>query len=290
MSQARRSAPARATTPLARYRLGRAALDLRTFMAAELAALTQVPINTVYSFLADLGPRLTSETLDSGAPGRPKKRYALTGEGVEHLLRQNLEVARALRNTAGEESPEPGAAAGEPIAARGPAASGMKLDALEQLYLEELGDLYSAEKQVLQILPRMASKAADGRLKQAFEEHAELTRRQVERLDSIFGRCDRKPRARKSRGMEVLIAEVKQKAREDLRPAVRDAALISSAHKIEHYQIAGYGTVCTYAQLLGDHQAVRLLQQTLDEEGHSDRQLTRLAEGAVHAVALAEAY
>jgi ferritin-like metal-binding protein YciE len=286
----------RSSTPLARYRLARAALDLRTFTVSELVALTRVPENTVYSFLYDLGlQRVTSEALTSGTPGRPRKLYTLTGEGVEHLVAQNLELAAVLRTEGfGTLAPReeaapptlPQVAIAEPAQVASPAPEpvprrrGMSLDSLHGLYVGELKDLYSAEKQILQALPRMAKKAANPLLRQTFEEHLEVTRKQVERLDEIFERLERSPRGKKCKGMEGLIEESKEIMQEDLEPEVMDAVLISAAHKIEHYEIAGYGTVCTYARLLGEEEDARLIQQTLDEEGQADEKLTRLAESA----------
>jgi ferritin-like metal-binding protein YciE len=154
----------------------------------------------------------------------------------------------------------------------------MELDSLRKLYVEELKDLYSAEKQILQALPKMAKKASNPELKKVFEEHLEVTRRQVERLDMIFEELGKSPRGKKCKGMEGLLEESREIMLEDMEPEVLDAALIAAAHRVEHYEIAGYGTVCIYAQLLGDSQAANLLQQTLDEEGETDKRLTELAE------------
>jgi ferritin-like metal-binding protein YciE len=163
----------------------------------------------------------------------------------------------------------------------------MEIDSLQKLYLEELKDLYSAEKQLLQALPRMAKKSTNPQLRQSFEEHTEVTRKQVERLDKIFERLERSPRGKKCKGMEGLIEEGKEMMEEDMEPEVRDAALISAAQRIEHYEIAGYGTVRTYARLLGEEEDARLLQQTLDEEGETDKKLTQLAESSINVEAVA---
>ena len=164
----------------------------------------------------------------------------------------------------------------------------MEIDSLEKLYLEELKDLYSAEKQILQALPRMAKKASNPQLRAAFEEHLEVTRKQVERLDQIFERIGRSPRGKKCKGMEGLLEEGKEMMQEDMEPEVLDAALISAAQKVEHYEMAGYGTVRSYAQLLGEDADARLLQQTLDEEGEADKKLTQLAESSINVEAVAE--
>jgi ferritin-like metal-binding protein YciE len=163
----------------------------------------------------------------------------------------------------------------------------MEIDSLQKLYVDELKDLYSAEKQLLQALPRMAKKASNPQLRQSFEEHLEVTRMQVERLDKIFERLERSPRGKKCKGMEGLIEEGKEMMEEDMEPEVRDAALISAAQRIEHYEIAGYGTVRTYARLLGEEEDARLLQKTLDEEGETDKKLTQLAESSINVEALA---
>jgi ferritin-like metal-binding protein YciE len=164
----------------------------------------------------------------------------------------------------------------------------MEIDSLEKLYVDELKDLYSAEKQLVQALPRMAKKAMNPQLRAGFEEHLEVTKKQVERLDQIFERLERSPRGKKCKAMEGLIEEGKEMMQEDMEPEVMDAALIAAAQRIEHYEIAGYGTVRTYARLLGQEEDARLLQLTLDEEGNTDKKLTQLAE-SVNVEAMAEA-
>lgn len=154
----------------------------------------------------------------------------------------------------------------------------MEIDDLRKLYVDELKDLYSAEKQILQALPRMAKKAASPDLKKAFEQHLEETRGQVERLDRIFEGLGKSPRGKKCKGMEGLLEEGKEMMEEEMTPEVLDAALIAAAQRVEHYEMAGYGTVRTYARLLGEDQAAKLLQQTLDEEGGADKKLTQIAE------------
>jgi ferritin-like metal-binding protein YciE len=154
----------------------------------------------------------------------------------------------------------------------------MEIDSLRKLYIEELKDLYSAEKQILQALPRMAKKASNPQLKAGFEEHLRQTEQHVQRLEQIFEALGKSPRGKKCKGMEGVIEEGKEVLQEDMDDETRDAALISAAQRVEHYEMAGYGTVRTYAQLLGERQAASLLQQTLDEEGQTDKKLTQLAE------------
>jgi len=164
----------------------------------------------------------------------------------------------------------------------------MEIDSLQKLYVDELKDIYSAEKQIIQALPRMAKKASNPQLRAAFEEHLEQTKGQVERLDRIFERLERSPRGKKCKGMEGLLEEGKEMMQEDMEPEVMDAALIAAAQKVEHYEIASYGTVRAYARILGEEADARLLQQTLDEEGAADKKLTQLAESSVNVEAAAE--
>jgi ferritin-like metal-binding protein YciE len=165
----------------------------------------------------------------------------------------------------------------------------MEIDSLRKLYVDELKDLYSAEKQILQALPRMAKKAQNEKLKKAFEDHRAVTEMQVERLDRVFEMLGKAARGKKCKAMEGLIEEGKEMMQEDMEPEVMDAALIGAAQRIEHYEIAGYGTVRTYAQVLGEKEHVKLLQQTLDEEGNTDKLLTQLAESSINVEAAVEA-
>jgi ferritin-like metal-binding protein YciE len=158
----------------------------------------------------------------------------------------------------------------------------MALESLHDLYVEELRDLYNAENQLLKALPKMAKAASDPTLRAAFEEHLEVTRGQVDRLDRIFKRLGERATGKKCAAMEGLIEEGKEMMEEDAPPAVLDAALISAAQKVEHYEIASYGCVRTYARLLGYDDAARLLQETLDEEGDADKKLTELAESVIN--------
>jgi ferritin-like metal-binding protein YciE len=158
----------------------------------------------------------------------------------------------------------------------------VSLDSLQDLYVEELQDLYDAENQILKALPKMAEAAKSDQLRTAFNEHVEVTREQVRRLESIFDELQKSPRGKHCKGMEGLISEGNEILEEEADPDVRDAALIAAAQRVEHYEIAGYGTVRTYAKQLGLDNHARLLQQTLDEEGSTDERLTKLAENRVN--------
>jgi ferritin-like metal-binding protein YciE len=153
----------------------------------------------------------------------------------------------------------------------------MEMESLRDLYIEELKDLYSAENQIIKALPKMIKAATSPDLKAGFEEHLEQTRVQVERLEEIFKQLDESPKGKKCKGMEGLLEEGKELMEEDAEPEVLDAGLIAAAQHVEHYEIAGYGCVRTYAELLGDKRAVELLQQTLDEEKGTDKKLTMIA-------------
>jgi ferritin-like metal-binding protein YciE len=155
----------------------------------------------------------------------------------------------------------------------------MKLESLQQLFFEELQDLYSAEEQILKALPKMIEKTASMQLREGFNQHYQQTRRQVERLDRIFDQLPNAKRdGKKCKGMEGIIKEGEEIVKADGEPEVRDAGLIQAAQHVEHYEIAGYGTARTYAQLLGKQEWARLLQETLDEEKDTDRKLNQLAE------------
>jgi len=154
----------------------------------------------------------------------------------------------------------------------------MKMESLQELFVEKLRDLYSAENQIIKALPKMVKAASSEQLRNGFEEHLEQTRQQVERLDQIFEELDEKPKGKKSKGMQGLLEEGKELMEEDIDPEVLDAGLIAAAQHVEHYEIAGYGCVRTYAELLGFSNATKLLQQTLDEEKQTDAKLTSLAE------------
>jgi ferritin-like metal-binding protein YciE len=158
----------------------------------------------------------------------------------------------------------------------------MAMDSLKDLYVEELKDLYNAENQLLKALPRLAKKASSPDLKAAFEEHLGQTEGQVNRLEKIFKRLGEKPTGKTCKAMKGLVEEGKEIIEEDGDEAVLDAALIGAAQKVEHYEIAGYGTARTFASMLGEEDAVELLQETLDEEAATDKKLTALAESLVN--------
>ena len=158
----------------------------------------------------------------------------------------------------------------------------MEIDSLRKLYVEELKDLYSAEKQILQALPKMVKKATHSELKDAFQEHLQVTEGHVDRLERIFEGLGKPARGKKCKAMEGLLDEGKEMMSEDMEDDVMDAALISAAQRVEHYEMAGYGTVRTWAQLLGENEAAKLLQQTLDEERNADKSLTQLAETSIN--------
>lgn len=164
----------------------------------------------------------------------------------------------------------------------------MKLNSLNKLYLEELRDLYSAETQLVKALPKMAKGASSDELKEAFESHLGQTKEHVERLTKIFDRLDEKPTGKTCQAMKGLIEEGSEMLEQEGEESVIDAGLIAAAQRVEHYEIAGYGTVRTFANLLGEDEAAELLQQTLDEEGETDKQLSELAEGIVNEKALNE--
>jgi ferritin-like metal-binding protein YciE len=158
----------------------------------------------------------------------------------------------------------------------------MALDSLHDLYVNELKDLYNAENQLVKALPKMAKAASNPDLKAAIEEHLEVTRKQVERLERVFEGLGVSPKGKKCKAMEGLIEEGKEVMEEDGEEAVIDAALIAAAQRVEHYEMAGYGCVRTFARLLGYEEAARLLQETLDEEGEADKKLTELAETGIN--------
>jgi len=154
----------------------------------------------------------------------------------------------------------------------------MANDAMRELYVAELRDLYSAETQLTKALPKMAKAASSPELRQAFEEHLRQTSEQVSRLEQIFEMLDEKPTGKKCLGMEGLVKEGAETMKEDYEGNVMDAAIIGAAQRVEHYEIAGYGTVREFAELLGEDEHVPLLEQTLEEEKETDEKLTQLAE------------
>jgi ferritin-like metal-binding protein YciE len=161
----------------------------------------------------------------------------------------------------------------------------MEMNSLQDVFVDELRDLLNAEQKIIKTLPKMAKKAGHRELQSAFQEHLEQTKGQVQRLEKIFESMGMAARGKRCKGIEGIIEEGQEMIEESEDQDLTDAVLIGAAQKVEHYEIAAYGTVRTYAQLLGNTQAARLLQQTLDEEKETDRKLTELAEGNINAEA-----
>jgi len=164
----------------------------------------------------------------------------------------------------------------------------MKLDTLKTLYIDELRDLYNAENQLLKALPKMAKGASSGDLKDAFEKHLEQTKSHVERLEEVFQDIGETPKGKTCKAMKGLIEEGLEILKEDGEESVIDAGIIVAAQKVEHYEIASYGSVRTFAQLLGKDRSAELLQTTLDEESETNETLNQLAEEIVNPEALLE--
>lgn len=160
--------------------------------------------------------------------------------------------------------------------------AGNKVSNLEDLYVETLRDLYDAEHQIVKALPKMKDSAQSKELKQGFQDHLDVTRNQITRLDQIFKEMKLPAQGKHCMGMEGIIKEGDEAIQEASDPAVRDAALIAAAQKVEHYEISGYGTARTFAQALGHQEAARLLDQTVNEEGQTDKKLTAMAESHVN--------
>jgi ferritin-like metal-binding protein YciE len=155
----------------------------------------------------------------------------------------------------------------------------MKENRLRELYVEQLRDLYSAETQLVKALPKMAEAATSEELRTGFEQHLSQTQEHVRRLETIFENLSEKPTGEKCKGMEGLIKEGSEVIEnEEFDGEIKDAALIAAAQRVEHYEIAGYGTVRTFANLLEDDEALEFLEQTLDEEKDTDHKLTEIAE------------
>lgn len=157
----------------------------------------------------------------------------------------------------------------------------MNLRSLHDLLVHELHDLHSAEQQIIEALPKMARSASSNELRDAFQEHLDVTRVHVDRLERIFNELGVRSNGQECRGMKGLIAEGEEIIQEQGGPATKDAALIGAAQRVEHYEIAAYGTARTHADELGYDKVASLLQQTLDEEGETDKKLTDIAEGGL---------
>lgn len=158
----------------------------------------------------------------------------------------------------------------------------MEMESLKELYVDELKDLWSAENQITKALPKMIKAASNPKLKKAFNTHLKQTERHVKRLERIFKGLEESPRGKKCVGMEGLIREGAELIKEKPEPEVLDAGLIAAAQHVEHYEIAGYGCVRTWARQIGEDRHAELLQETLNEEEQTDKLLTELAESEIN--------
>ncbi|CAN5921321.1 ferritin-like domain-containing protein [soil metagenome] len=158
----------------------------------------------------------------------------------------------------------------------------MKLESLNDLFIHQLKDLYNAEQQLTKALPKMAEKATSTKLKKAFTDHLKETETQITRLEQVFEVLGEKAKGEKCKAMEGLLKEGEDFMKEDASDEVMDAGLIASAQRVEHYEIAGYGTACTYAKTLGHNDALNLLKENLAEEKKTDEKLTELAESSIN--------
>ncbi len=161
----------------------------------------------------------------------------------------------------------------------------MKLQNIQDLYVHQLKDLYSAEKQLIKALPKMVKATTNEKLAEGFEKHLAQTEKHAERLEQILSHLDETTRGPACKGMEGLLEEGKEIIDCDADDDVRDAGLIAAAQRVEHYEIAGYGTARTFAELVGDTRGAKLLQTTLDEEVETDKKLTQIATRSVNAAA-----
>ena len=164
----------------------------------------------------------------------------------------------------------------------------MKINTLQDLYIEELRDIYNAESQLVKALPKVAQAATSDELRTAIEDHLEQTKEQIERLDQIFESLGTASKGKKCKAMEGLIEECNELLEEDIAESVLDAALIAACQRVEHYEIAVYGTLATFAKLLAREDDADLLGQTLDEEKEADEMLTDIAESTINAEAQSE--
>jgi len=158
----------------------------------------------------------------------------------------------------------------------------MKLNSLRDVFVDLVRDLYNAETQLVKALPKMAKAASSEQLQQAFQSHLEETQGQVERLEQVCEKLDIKAKGKTCAAMKGLVEEGSEVIEADGTDAARDAALIAAAQKVEHYEIAGYGTARTFAQLLGEEEVARLLEETLNEESAADEKLTGIAESEIN--------
>lgn len=165
----------------------------------------------------------------------------------------------------------------------------MKVNSLKELYVEELKDTYDAEKQIVKALPKMVKAASTPELQKAFEAHLEQTKGHVQRLEQIFQGLGEEPKAKKCDGMRGILEEGEEVVSEGSEGPVRDAGLIAGAQRVEHYEMAVYGSLKTWAEQLNDDQAAQLLEETLNEEKKADQKLTQIAESSVNTEAAAAA-
>src|SRR6476661_93921 len=161
----------------------------------------------------------------------------------------------------------------------------MELETLKDLYIHELKDLFSAEQQLVRALPKMAKAASNKELAAGFQEHLKQTKGHAQRLEQILSSHQQTTRGPKCKGMEGIVAEGAEMIEEEADSEVKDAGLIAAAQRVEHYEMAGYGTARTYAELLGDKEGAKLLGLTLDEERQTDQQLSKLAASAINVAA-----
>ena len=162
----------------------------------------------------------------------------------------------------------------------------MKIETMDDLFLGQIEDLYDAEKRLVKALPKMAKASASDKLRMALDSHLEETKGHVERLEQIFNEIGKKPKAKTCAAMKGLVEEGDEIVGEIDQSPLRDAGIISAGNRVEHYEIAAYGTARTFAQILGLNQAVSLLEKTLEEEKKADMKLTKLAEGLINEEAL----
>jgi ferritin-like metal-binding protein YciE len=164
----------------------------------------------------------------------------------------------------------------------------MELSTLKDLYIHELKDLFSAERQIIKALPKMAKAATSKELAAGFQEHLEQTKGHAQRLEEILTSHQQTVRGPKCKGMEGIVAEGAEMMEEEANDEIKDAGLIAAAQRVEHYEMAGYGTARTYAELLGDQEGSKLLQLTLEEEKQTDEKLSKLAKSSINVAAAAK--
>jgi ferritin-like metal-binding protein YciE len=163
------------------------------------------------------------------------------------------------------------------------------MEALKKLLQDELEDIYDAEHQLIKALPKMIERSSSPELQQALKQHVTVTQNQIKRLEQVFQTLGEKAKRKPCKGMAGIVSEGSEMLEEDLEESTKDAAIISAAQKVEHYEIASYGTVRTLAQTLGNNEVAELLEETLDEEKEADERLTQIAESAVNSEAASEA-